>query len=121
MADITSLAKRVILIGKGHVLYDGSLKKLQNQYETEKNVSIKGFTAPILFKVWTFLKEDDGWLDVTVEALNANKQVILSRQFTDIPMHRNTITEYKGSFFANDQTLNFTAETEWADTLHLTY
>ncbi|MBR3211205.1 MAG: ATP-binding cassette domain-containing protein [Bacilli bacterium] len=41
MADITSLAKRVILIGKGHVLYDGSLKKLQNQYETEKYVSIK--------------------------------------------------------------------------------
>lgn len=41
MADITSLAKRVILIGKGHVLYDGSLKKLQNKYETEKFVSIK--------------------------------------------------------------------------------
>ena len=41
MADITSLAKRIILIGKGHVLYDGSLKKLQNKYETEKDVSIK--------------------------------------------------------------------------------
>jgi len=41
MADITSLAKRIVLIGKGHVLYDGSLKKLQNKYETEKFVSIK--------------------------------------------------------------------------------
>ena len=41
MSDITTLAKRIILIGKGHVLYDGSLKKLQNQYETEKYVSIK--------------------------------------------------------------------------------
>ena len=41
MADITALAKRIILIGKGHVLYDGSLKKLQNKYETEKYVSIK--------------------------------------------------------------------------------
>ena len=41
MADITSLAKRIILIGKGHVLYDGSLRKLQNKYETEKYVSIK--------------------------------------------------------------------------------
>ncbi|MBP5678991.1 MAG: ATP-binding cassette domain-containing protein [Bacilli bacterium] len=41
MNDITSLAKRIILIGKGHVLYDGSLKKLQNHYETEKYVSIK--------------------------------------------------------------------------------
>ena len=41
MADITTLAKRIILIGKGKVLYDGSLKKLQNKYETEKYVSIK--------------------------------------------------------------------------------
>ncbi len=41
MADITTLAKRIILIGKGQVLYDGSLKKLQNKYETEKYVSIK--------------------------------------------------------------------------------
>ncbi len=41
MADITSLAKRIILIGKGKVLYDGSLKKLQTKYETEKYVSLK--------------------------------------------------------------------------------
>ena len=41
MSDITTLAKRVILIGKGHVLYDGSLKKLQNRYESEKYVFVK--------------------------------------------------------------------------------
>ena len=41
MADITALAKRIILIGKWHVLYDGSLRKLQTKYETEKHVSIK--------------------------------------------------------------------------------
>ena len=41
MNDITTLAKRIILIGKGHVLYDGSLKKLENKYGTEKYVSIK--------------------------------------------------------------------------------
>lgn len=41
MADITTLAKRIILIGKGKVLYDGSLKKLQNKYQTEKYVFIK--------------------------------------------------------------------------------
>ena len=41
MNDITSLAKRIILIGKGNVLYDGSLKKLENRYETEKYVSVK--------------------------------------------------------------------------------
>ena len=41
MSDITTLAKRIVLIGKGKVLYDGSLKKLQNRYETEKYVSFK--------------------------------------------------------------------------------
>ncbi len=41
MSDITTLAKRIILIGKGKVLYDGSLKKLQSKYETEKYVFIK--------------------------------------------------------------------------------
>ncbi len=41
MSDITTLAKRIILIGKGKVLYDGSLKKLRNQYDTETKISIK--------------------------------------------------------------------------------
>ena len=41
MADITSLAKRIILIGKGKVLYDGSLKKLKNAYQTKKYITVK--------------------------------------------------------------------------------
>ena len=41
MADITSLAKRIILIGKGQVLYDGSLRTLKNQYETNRLIHIK--------------------------------------------------------------------------------
>lgn len=41
MSDITSLAKRIILIGKGEVLYDGSFNKLKNIYETNKYIFIK--------------------------------------------------------------------------------
>ena len=41
MSDITTLAKRIILIGRGHVLYDGSLKKLQNRYESEAYIFVK--------------------------------------------------------------------------------
>ena len=41
MSDITTLAKRIILIGKGHVLYDGSLRRLQNRYESEAYVFVK--------------------------------------------------------------------------------
>ena len=41
MSDITTLAKGIILIGKGKVLYDGSLKKLINNYGTLRYMSIK--------------------------------------------------------------------------------
>ena len=41
MSDITTLAKRIILIGKGKILYDGSLKKLINNYGTIRYINIK--------------------------------------------------------------------------------
>ena len=40
MADIEALAKRIILIGKGQVLYDGSLTKLKNKYANIVNVEV---------------------------------------------------------------------------------
>ncbi|MBQ7136820.1 MAG: ATP-binding cassette domain-containing protein [Bacilli bacterium] len=40
MSDIEALAERIILIGKGQVLYDGSLKKLKNKYGNNKYLSV---------------------------------------------------------------------------------
>lgn len=40
MADIEALAKRIILIGKGKVLYDGSLTKLKNKYDNNKYIKV---------------------------------------------------------------------------------
>ena len=40
MSDIEALAKRIILIGKGQVLYDGSLTKLKNKYANLVNIEI---------------------------------------------------------------------------------
>lgn len=40
MSDIEALAKRIILIGKGAVLYDGSLKSLKNKYDNNKYIKI---------------------------------------------------------------------------------
>lgn len=40
MTDIETLAKRIILIGKGKVLYDGRLKTLKNKYDNNKYVRI---------------------------------------------------------------------------------
>ena len=41
MSDIEALAKRIILIGKGQVLYDGSLQKLKNNYANKKYITVK--------------------------------------------------------------------------------
>ena len=40
MYDIEALAKRIILIGKGKILYDGTLKKLKDLYGSYKRVII---------------------------------------------------------------------------------
>lgn len=40
MSDIEALAKRIILIGKGSILYDGSIKTLKEKYDYEKIISI---------------------------------------------------------------------------------
>lgn len=41
MQDIEALTKRIILIGKGKILYDGSLKKIKNKYNGNKKINIK--------------------------------------------------------------------------------
>lgn len=40
MNDIASLAKRIILIGKGKILYDGDIKNLKNKYGSYKSIKI---------------------------------------------------------------------------------
>ena len=40
MSDIEALAKRIILIGKGKLLYDGSLNKLKNQYDYIRKIRV---------------------------------------------------------------------------------
>ena len=40
MADIEALAKRIILIGKGQLLYDGSLTKLKRKYDYLRKITV---------------------------------------------------------------------------------
>ena len=40
MADIEALAKRIILIGKGRKLYDGTLTKLKKQYDYLRKIKV---------------------------------------------------------------------------------
>jgi len=96
--------------------YGGNVNSRQ-----EKNVNIKGYKAPLPLRIYTFLREDEGHLDVKAEARDSNSKVILSREFKNIPMKRNSVTEYKGSFFAHDQSFTIKGETEWSDTIRLDF
>lgn len=87
----------------------------------EKNVNIVGYSAPLPIHIYTFLRENEGSLDVKADAVDANNKVVMSRTFTDIPMKRNTVTEYKGSFFSHEQGFSIKGETEWSDTIRLTF
>lgn len=40
MSDIEALAKRIILIGKGQILYDGNIKNLKEKYDNTKEIQI---------------------------------------------------------------------------------
>lgn len=40
MSDIEALAKRIILIGKGRILYDGNIKNLKEKYDNTKEIQI---------------------------------------------------------------------------------
>ena len=64
MMDIDTLAKRIILIGKGEILYDGSLDKLKTTYGSHKSIVI--YTKDIikdikLDGIITKQKIDDGY------------------------------------------------------------
>ena len=41
MSDIEALAKRIILIGRGKVLYDGTLDKLKKNYDYLRKIAVK--------------------------------------------------------------------------------
>ena len=40
MSDIEALAKRIIMIGNGEVIYDGTLKNLKQKYDHHKHISV---------------------------------------------------------------------------------
>jgi len=64
MTDIETLAKRIILIGKGQILYDGSLNKLKSKYGSYKNITVntkEKIRKPRLQGIINSKKIEDGY------------------------------------------------------------
>ena len=99
--------------------YGGNVNSQQEMWYGVSNAEV-----PLTLPLYTFLKGDEGTLQVTVQALASDqKTVIAEKTFTNVPMKRNMVTEYKGSFFtaSSNNSFSLTAETDWEIYKSFTY
>lgn len=84
---------------------------------------------PGTFEVYTFPHADNSTLNVKVSAHDAGNNVLLEKNFGDVEVRRNVITQYKGSFFGGEVEegeigggnvqLNLYSEDEWGQTAYI--
>ena len=70
MTDIDKLAKRIILIGKGQILYDGSLDTLKSKYGSYKSITVitKELIKEIKLKGIISKKKIDGGYNFIIDS-----------------------------------------------------
>ena len=99
MADIEALAKRIILIGKGKKLYDGSLKNLKQKYDYLRKIKVQTNDKVKLKKnyIYSAKKVDDGieyLIDVRKVEINEFIKLISSKMtISDIDIDNENIDE----------------------------
>ena len=92
-----------------------------NSKQTEIRPVPADFVSGTAFEVYTLPHtEEDVLTKLTVTALDANDNIIKERTFENIPIIRNQVTLYTGSFFGsgggnstNDGTFRLTADPDW--------
>ena len=94
----------------------GCVASKQTESRTVPTASADGFT----FDIYTLPhSEDDILTKLTVTALDANDNAVKERIFENIPVTRNRITRYTGSFFgstggqSSDNIFHMTADLDW--------
>jgi hypothetical protein len=88
-----------------------------------KQTEIRSVADNGVYEIFTMPHtEDDVLTKLTVTALDANDNVIKERTFENIPITRNQVTRYTGSFFgsggsggssSSDGTFHLTADPDW--------
>ena len=64
--------------------------------------NIAGVTSPLQLEAYTFLHADEGDLSIIVTAYDAKSNIVKLREFSNVPMKRNQITQYSGNFFTTN-------------------
>lgn len=83
---------------------------------------------PASYEVYTFPRTDSEFLKMKVTALNASGGTITEKTFENVPIAKNQVTTYSGSFFGStpggeDQNVSFTitVNTVWDDQVDTAY
>ena len=86
-----------------------------------KQTEIRPVSTEGIYEIYTLPHtEEDVLTKLTVTALDANDNILKERTFENIPIIRNQVTRYTGSFFGsgggnstNDGTFRLTADPDW--------
>ena len=92
-----------------------------NSKQTEIRPVPSGYAAGMSFEIYTLPHtEKDVLTKLTVTALDANDNILKERTFENIPITRNQVTRYTGSFFGSggtgdtgSGTFRLTADPDW--------
>lgn len=90
----------------------------------ERLIGASGLSSPLTIPLYTFLSNDEGTLQLTVTALESDKEtVVKERTFTDVPVERQKETILEGDFFdhPSENGFSFKAETDWQISQTITY
>ncbi|MBQ9357162.1 MAG: FimB/Mfa2 family fimbrial subunit [Prevotella sp.] len=86
--------------------------------------AVDGLTAPLTLRLYTFMRQETGTLNLTVNAYDSSNNVIAERTFTDVPVKNHMVTDFSGNFFSkgeSDYSISLKAETEWGVYQDLTF
>lgn len=81
MSDIEALANRILLIGKGNLLYDGNLEQLRNKYANDKVITLEyqDSHAPISISGVHVLSQDTNRAVISVNTKTALVSDIIAK------------------------------------------
>jgi len=89
MADVARMVRRVILIDRGVIRYDGSLDGLHRQFASGRTLVVKG-DAPILHRLgFTPIEDERRRLTVAPEAVNE----VLTQVLRELPQAELTVVD----------------------------
>ena len=106
MNDIDAITDRVVLIGKGRILYDGSFEQIKKKYGKNKTltVSFENEAEPIEISGAILTKTERNQATYTVDTGEVSIAGILNRlsekkQFTDVDVKSQAIEEIVASLY----------------------